>query len=137
MTELAQLFVMVENNRFYSSSVILDFINNTMLVGQWFTSKQNNRPRTVVKVLFCSFKNDRAGSVKKRAGSVKSWNCYLKVMNKKNNSSSVNNRASSVIDRARILKVLTPANPTTFEREISFLRDVINECQFTCYPRFM
>ena len=35
-----------------------------MLIGHWFTSKWNNRPRTVVKVLFCSFKNV-----------IKGWDC--------------------------------------------------------------
>ena len=65
MTELAQLFEKVENNGFYSGSVFIDSINKTMLIGHWFTSNWNNRPRTVVKVIFCSFKNDRAGSVKK------------------------------------------------------------------------
>ena len=42
------------NNRFYSGSIIIDSMNNTMLIGRhWFTSKWINRPRTVVKVLFC------------------------------------------------------------------------------------
>ena len=44
MTEPAQLFGAVENgavenNGFYSSSVILDSINNTIFLGYWFTSK--------------------------------------------------------------------------------------------------
>ena len=72
MTELPQLFGKVENNGFFSGSVILDSINKTMLIGHWFTNKNNIRPRTAVKVLFCSFKNDRAGSVRKRVGSAKS-----------------------------------------------------------------
>ena len=100
MSELARLFVTVENNIFYSGSVILDSINNTMLTGYWLTSKQNNRPKSVVKVLFFSFKMTEELILSKRAWSVKRQNCYLKATNKNNTSSSVNNRAISIIDRA-------------------------------------
>ena len=71
MTDLARLFAMVENNGLCSGSVILDFINNTMLIGHWFTSKYNNRPRTVVKVLFYSFKITELGLSKK------GWVCQM------------------------------------------------------------
>ena len=63
-----QLFGKAENNGFYSGSVIIDSINKTMFIGHWFTSEWNNRPRTVVKVLFFSFKNNRAGCLKKGLG---------------------------------------------------------------------
>ena len=62
-----------------------------------------------MKGIFCFFKNDGAGSVKKRAGSVKNDGQSLKVNVKiKIISSSVNNGRSSVNNGRRMLKVLTP-----------------------------
>ena len=64
--------------------------------------------RTVMKVKQCFFKNEDAGFLKKRAGSVKRYSRYLKVKdnNIKKFASSITDLAS--FEEAKSLELLTP-----------------------------